>query len=226
MKKCLKPVLLLFTFVLSLHLQAQVHLGVRGGILSSSANYSETTAGQTIKNRTGALGSLLAEIRINDGFAIQPEVSWVQRGWKNSLLITIPFLGSSETIYSEQINYLEIPVMAKGGFAAGPARLDIIAGPSFAWAINGKQKTKTITTNNNNQTSTTNSTERDLDFDEDFQKADFGLQGGLVLSANLGSAKGFFDIRYLYGIKDLSRDEDVKITSKGVALSAGVLFGF
>ena len=225
MKKCLKPVLLLFTFAFSVHVQAQVHFGIRGGILSSSANFSETTAGQTIKNRTGALGSLVAEVRINEGFAIQPEVSWVQRGWKNALLISIPFLGSSETIYAEQINYLEIPVMAKAGFSAGPARLDIIAGPSFAWAINGKQKTTTINTTANNQTST-NSTERDLDFDEDFQKADFGLQGGLVLSANLGSARVFFDGRYLYGIKDLSRDEDVKITSKGVALSAGVLFGF
>lgn len=225
MKKCLKPVLFLISITISLSLPAQVHFGLRAGVLSSSANFSETTAGQTIKNRTGVLGSLVTEIRINEGFAIQPEVSWAQRGWKNSLLITIPFLGSSETIYSEQINYLEIPVMAKAGFSAGPARLDIIAGPSFAWAINGKQKTTTINTSANNQTST-NSAERDLDFDEDFQKADFGLQGGLVLSANLGSARVFFDGRYLYGIKDLSRDEDIKITSKGVALSAGVLFGF
>lgn len=224
MRKMLKLNLLLLFITTTVALQAQFHLGLRGGVLSSSANYSETTAGQAIKNRTGFLGSLLLEYRINNGFAVQPEVSWVQRGWKNSTVFSIPFLGSNETIYQENINYVEIPVMLKGGFGVGPVRLDVLAGPSFAWAVSGQRKITNKFTNSNNQTTEDSATE-DLDFDQDFEKADFGVQGGAVVSVKMGVGQLFIDGRYLYGLKDLSKGDDVKVTSKGVALSVGVLFG-
>jgi hypothetical protein len=223
MKKILKLILLFLLIACNSSLQAQVQLGLRGGILSSSANFSETTAGQTIRNRTGLLGSLLLEFRINEGFAVQPEVSLVQRGWKNTSVLTIPFIGTNELIYQEQINYLEIPVLLKGGFAIGNVRLDLLAGPSLAWAINGQRKVTNKFTNGAGQTTEDKSTE-DIDFDQDFEKADFGLQGGAMVSIKLGGMRLFADGRYLYGIKDLSKGDNVTVTSKGAVLSVGILF--
>jgi hypothetical protein len=223
MKKILKLILLLLIISCSLTLQAQFHLGLRGGIISSSVNFSETKAGQAIRNRAGLLGSLLLEYRINEGFAFQPEVSWVQRGWKNTTVLSIPFVGTNELIYQEQINYLEIPVLLKGGFAVGNMRLDILAGPSFAWAMSGQRKVTNKFTNGAGQTTEDKTTE-EIDFDQDFEKADFGLQGGAMVSVKTGSVRLFADGRYLYGIKDLSKGDNVDVTSKGVVLSVGVIF--
>lgn len=205
---------------------SQVHLGIRGGILNTTVNYSQTTAGQVVGNRNGLIASVLTEIRINDGFAIQPEVAWAQRAWDNTSVLSIPFLTNIETTESERINYAEIPLMMKAGFGIGPVRLDILAGPSFSLALSGKRTTTVKTTNLITDTTNETSETEDLEFDQDYKKADLNLQGGAALSFRLGGSRIFLDGRYLYGVTNLSNSSDTEINSRGVAITGGLLFGF
>lgn len=205
---------------------SQVHLGIRGGVLNTTVNYSQTTAGQIIEDRNGLIASILTEFRINDGFAIQPEIALAQRGWKNTSVLSIPLISNIETTESERINYAEIPLMMKAGFGIGPVRLDILAGPSFSLAISGKRTTTIKTTNLITNTTNEESDTDDLEFDQDYKKADLNLQGGAALSFRLGGTRFFVDGRYLYGVSNLSNSSDTEITSRGVAITGGLLFGF
>jgi len=225
MKKAL--FILITLFFAAPQVFSQVHFGVRGGIINSTVNYSQTSAGQIVDNRNGLIGSALIEFRINDGFAIQPEIAWAQRGWDNTSVVSIPFITTIETKQAERINYAEIPLMMKAGFGIGPVRLDLLAGPSFSLALNGKRTTTVKTTNLiTNTTSESPSDTEDLVFDQDYKKADLNLQGGAALSFRLGGTRIFVDGRYLYGVTDLSNSSDTEITSRGVAITGGLLFGF
>lgn len=222
-----KTLFILITLVSTIpQVFSQVHLGIRGGVLNTTVNYSQTTAGQIVENRSGLIASILTEIRINEGFAIQPEIAWAQRGWDNTSVVSIPLITNIETTESERINYAEIPLMMKAGFGIGPVRLDILAGPSFSLALSGKRtttiKTTNLLTNNTDEVSDT----EDLEFDQDYKKADLNLQGGAALSFRLGGTRLFLDGRYLYGVTNLSNSVDTEINSRGVAITAGLLFGF
>jgi Outer membrane protein beta-barrel domain len=206
--------------------QAQFSIGVRGGIINASFNYSELAAGQSSSERLGLIGGLLAEFRINEGFAIQPEVNYVQRGDKKTSVFTLPFISNIETTNEVRINYLEIPVMLKGGFKVGPARLDLLAGPSLSLAMSGTDKTKIVTTNLITNTTSEDSYTNDLDFEQDIQKSDVNLQGGAMLSFALGGSRFFVDGRYIYGLTNLSKTDEVEITNRGISLTAGLFFGF
>ncbi len=206
--------------------QAQFSLGVRGGIISSTAQFSEDL-GFEFDNRLGALGGVVAEIRFNEGFAIQPELNYVQRGWQSTFLISIPNLYTAETVTKTRINYVELPILLKAGFNLGPARLDLLAGPSFSKAISGKNDVTTTTTflagdKDVDKTST------DLEFDNDIKKNDLNAQLGLSLSFGSSNNRLFVDGRYLYGIANINDNNAINadISNRGFVVSAGLLHAF
>ena len=166
---------------------------------------------------------VVAEIRINDHFAIQPEFNLIQKGAKQEFSEVDSLIGSISTKTNIAFNYLEVPVLIKAGTSFGPARVDLLAGPSFGYALSGKVKEE-FTLNGE-----TEKDEIDVDFKEDeVKRTDVGLQLGAAFSFNLGeSAKLFVDGRYLFGLTNLNdstEDDSFKVNNRGVALSAGVLF--
>ncbi len=70
--------------------------------------------------------------------------------------------------------------------------------------------------------------DEDADWEDDlgFQKIDFGVQIGGMVSYNIGSANLFLDGRYLLGLSNLIDDAegDERANNRGVAFSLGALF--
>ncbi|MDX2136063.1 MAG: porin family protein [Saprospiraceae bacterium] len=206
----------LFAFALLmagfLHAQVQTSVGAHVGI--NLAKVVGDSDGEDIDtdSRTGFLFGAVAEFRFNDNIAVQPELNFIQKGFKEEFEI---FPGVSEE--TELIlNYLEIPILFKAGGSVGSnLRLDGLVGPSFGFGI-GDAKIKVDDEDEN------------VDWEEDlgFQKFDFGVQIGGMVSYNLGSANLFLDGRYLLGLSNLLDDAegDDKANNRGIAFSLGVLF--
>ncbi len=206
--------------------QAQFSLGVRGGIISSTAQFSEDL-GFEFDNRLGALGGVVAEIRLNEGFAIQPELNYVQRGWQSTVLLNF-LLFSTETVTKTRINYVELPILLKAGFNFGPARLDLLAGPSFSKAISGKNDVTNTTTTFLSNDKDVDKSSSEIEFDNDFKKNDLNAQLGLSLSFGSNNNRLFVDGRYLYGIANINDNNalNADISNRGFVVSAGLLHAF
>ncbi len=138
---------------------------------------------------------------------------------------TDPVLGRVEASVRLDASYIEIPLLLKVGTGFGIGRFDVLLGPSFGYALNGKIKT-TLSIAGQVETET-----RDLDFENDnYNRSDLGAQVGASLGINLGSSTRLFvDGRYLLGLSNVNSDEntsDQTIKNRGIALSGGLLFSF
>jgi opacity protein-like surface antigen len=204
--------------------QVQISVGPRVGV--NLAKWSvdgevEEEIGD-ISNRTGFVAGAVAEFRFNDNFAVQPEINFLQKGFKSEFAISDSILGDFSSETNVVMNYLEVPVLAKVGKSFGTTRVDLLAGPSFGYAMNGKVKSKFTIGGN------TEEGEEDIDFEEDeISRFDLGLQVGAAVTFNLGSANLFIDGRYALGFSNLNDspdDEESNAYNRGIVLSAGVLF--
>ncbi len=202
---------------------AQLSIGPRAGINLAKWNGDEEFESdfEDIQNRLSLLFGAVAEIRMNDNFAIQPELNFIQKGFK----VEDSFEEQGELVTEELsviMNYLEIPVMLKGGVSFGAGRFDVLAGPSLGYALNGKLKYKYTFAGE------TETESEDIDFDEDeISRIDFGLQFGGAFSFKLGeTATLFADARYLLGLSNLndSADDSITANNRGIAISVGALF--
>ncbi|MDX2136064.1 MAG: porin family protein [Saprospiraceae bacterium] len=210
-----KPVFL-FTFALLtagfLHAQVQTSVGGHVGINLAKVTGESFEEDIDTDSRVGFLFGAVAEFRFNDNIAVQPELNFIQKGFSDDIDL---FPSGSEEIQLI-LNYLEIPILFKAGGSVGSnLRLDGLVGPSFGFGI-GDAKIKVDDEDDN------------IDWEDDlgFQRFDFGVQIGGMVSYNVGGADLFLDGRYLLGLSNLLDDaeDDDKANNRGVAFSLGVLF--
>lgn len=102
--------------------QSPVDFGIRGGV--NFANYSDTP--DDPDSRTGIMIGGYLNIGIPMApFSIQPEVTYNQKGAESG----------GSTI---EVDYLEVPVLAKFSFMPGPASPHIYAGPYVGIVLNSE----------------------------------------------------------------------------------------
>lgn len=108
--------------------QTNISLGVRAGL--SGSNMKTTMEGLDISldTKLGFYAGVLAEIGINENFAIQPELSYSQMGAKTDII-------DSFTV-KEELGYISLPVLFKyknQGFS-------VFAGPQIGYLISAQSK--------------------------------------------------------------------------------------
>ncbi len=163
---------------------------------------------------TGLQFGAVVELPVSDKFAIQPELVYLRKGSS----FDIDFLGT--TIGTEtQLNYFEIPILAKIFLTEGPAQVFINAGPSIGFATSG-----TIAAKSGDEEE-----EVDIDFNEDgLSNFDFSLAVGAGAQFNAGPGKFFVDVRYLLGLANLDDSEPeadrIDVFNRGIGASVGFLF--
>ena len=186
------------------------NFGLRAGINSGSLN-SEFEGGDiSTDGKVGFMVSVLTELGLNDDFAIQPELQFIQKGGKT----TLDFFGS-ELKSTLTVNYLEVPVNAKYKFVNNEkVKVFALAGPSFGFALSGESEdcdgADCVTT--------------DIDFDADGFKR---FEVGFTIGAGAQFGNFFFDLRFVPGLTNLQDDEDdgIKTTNRGLQAGVGYLFG-
>lgn len=209
-------------FALSL-CAAQAQFGIKAGINLASLSQEPLESNfEDFKDKSivGFQVGVVAELPIMDIFSIQPELIWVQKGGKS----TYTLLGN-EVERSVIYNHIQIPVLAKikattEGESFG---LNFFGGPFASFSLGGNVKIE----------SPLGTIEEDIDYSDDDnleRRLDWGLTFGL--GANLGAL--FIDVRYDLGINNLldddasnnnNSDKDPFLRTRGLGLTAGIMFG-
>ncbi len=207
---------------------AQINVGVRAGI--NFANVNETAALDAItpdfKMISGANLGIVSEVEFGKHFAIQPELSYAQKGFAlregiDFELYNIP-LPVGVTVVSK-FRYVEMPVLFKGKIGNDKIKAYAIAGPAVGYAVDGQLETHA---------------QAFFDFkllDTDIDLGAVGYEqfevsgiAGIGTEIMIPSGKIFFDARYQHGFTELY-DIPVfneKIKNQGMTLSAGYVMSF
>lgn len=192
-------------FLLTIPAYTQLSFGLKGGV--NVAEFSIKDQGATIPQSSVngfTLGAVL-EIGITDNIFIQPEAIFLQKGSE---------LNTSLTNLKTNVNYLDIPVLLKIKLLNTKLlNINLLGGPSFGLALNGEETTA------GGQTV-------DINFggDNGLKRFDLGINAGGGVGVNLGSIGVFGDVRYLFGVSDISEDANREIKNKGLNLSVGLIF--
>lgn len=150
-------------------------------------------------------------------FSVQPEITFIQKGFKVDA--SGEFFGSESfyTINTKQeykINYLEFPVLAKLAFGTDKIRFAVNAGPTIGFGLGGKFKGTTHVTDNADYNETTDAKGKIHFYDSDElnsvefdHNVDFGIQGGvgIILLNHLA-----FDVRYGTSLTNLNHNNKSK----------------
>lgn len=203
-----KIFLLSFVLVLSfsaMHSQ-QIMYGAKAGLNLSNIGGDKTEIEH--KTKTGFHVGILAEIAINDDFAVQPEVLFTSQGAKmeQSLGFDIELDGT------KRLEYIQVPIMAKYYVVKG---LALEAGPQISFLTRAIGDFKTTNASGN-------VTSRKVEL-TDVSKIDFSVGAGASLHLDMGV---FFAARYNFGLTDIN-DSDTsswKALNNVFQLSAGYFF--
>lgn len=238
MKKVLFFVL--FAALLTPMAQAQISLGVKGGVTFS--NMSQSDLFKDLYNselRLGFAAGIMAEIPLGGRFAIQPEIFWAQKG-ENSRpkRDNIEGLLNGEPVYiwnDFTFNYIEIPILFKYKFRGQAVGGYLAVGPVISSALSGKVEFSLVDANGKvlkgiDGYPASGAGEIPLEFGtgalDDFKSSDFGFSFGGGLSFALGSGQLVADARYVLGFTnlDVDSDEDLSIKNRSIQVTVGYLF--
>ncbi len=132
--KIMKKTLVLFAtcVMLCTAVQAQMSVIPKVGVTFSSIVSEDDTEGQVAK--TGFMAGVGVNLPvIEDLFSIQPELLYIQKG---SAFEAEDF----DFKFSQTLNYIEIPVLAKLAFGGDMVKFHIAAGPSVGFGLGGNYK--------------------------------------------------------------------------------------
>ena len=190
--------LILATVVFSAN--AQINFIPKAGISIASVNTNPVS--NDIQYTTGFQVGAALEFEVNDMFAIQPELLFIQKGYK---------LGGSGITLVNTLNYIEIPLLAKIKFGTEELLFHVNAGPSLGILVSGAEKV----TGGKTYNLTIGSKETD-----DIKRTDFGLQfgGGLTFSNIV------LDLRYGLGLSSTSNEpsgSNDTVKNKAISITVG-----
>lgn len=129
--------------------EAQVKFGVKGAFTYTSLNLKEATWDQMINSKTGYNVGVALNIDLPLGFALQPEVAYIQTG--TQMEFDVPIIGKQSVDLN--IGSLEVPVGIQWGIRLGPVRPFVQCVPylSIPLAHTMKLNDKTLELENNDE---------------------------------------------------------------------------
>lgn len=205
-------------------LHAQI--GVRGGINFASVFLDGNEQDiEDIKNTSilTPTGGVYFPIKITDFFAIQPEISFIQKGGIRNFNNAVENFEIEET---NRLNFLEIPVMAKY-YLGDDTKFFVEAGPFAAIALNGR---KDYVVNGTNLEEPVESSV-DIVFDNK-NSEEYAKRFEYGAAAGIGAIFGKVMVNLRYGLgfnnlldNDIDAANDNKVLrTRGLSLTAGFEF--
>ena len=181
-----------------------------------------------LRKITSLRAGAFVNVPVRGGFSVQPELHFTQKGFKldesaNLRLFDLPLPVGAVAV--TRIDYVELPVLAKYNFGAGPVSAYLTAGPAVSYATGGKLDTRA------RLLVELDLFETRLDLDAiDYQRTELSgvLGGGVQFRAQNGNTF-FVDARYTRGLTQvvdipLVRDR-LEQQSFGIQIGYGIAFG-
>lgn len=129
--------------------EAQIKFGIKGAFTYTSLNLKEATWNDMVDSKTGYNFGAALNIDLPLGFAIQPEVAYIQTG--TQMEFDVPIIGKQSVDLN--IGSLEVPVGIQWGIRLGPVRPFVQCVPylSIPLAHTMKLNDKTLELENNDE---------------------------------------------------------------------------
>lgn len=200
----------LFTLCMILPANAQVNLGVLGGLNLANINVDPPMEGIELSNRIVFVVGGVLDYRLSKYSTLRLEPMYLQKGVKFE---TDEAPGGVN--YEFKSAYLEIPMMITYTFVIQKIKPYLIAGPTIGFCLSAK---KDISWDNQH---------RDVDIKEGTKSIDFGLGLGAGLNVPIGSNSIFLEARYVFGLTNVNEESsDPEVKNKGIQIFAGLTFPF
>lgn len=182
--------------------QQQVKFGPKAGV-----NLANLSGMDDTDMKIGFHVGAVAEIKFNDKFSLQPELLYSAQGTKIDMSMDIPMIGKLEFEYKTNLDYINIPIMAKYYFVEG---FSVEVGPQVSFLIKAEEKAKS------------DGESETLDIKDGLNSIDFGLGFGLAYDLSQGL---FINARYNLGLTDIVKDNNGDAVKNSV-IQVGVGFKF
>lgn len=204
---------------------AQVSLGLKTGVNFANIttpDISIVNIPDIQANKTLTFGAI-AEFGISNGFAIQTEANYSKKGFVIDEGIPLELANIPLPVgvnVRTDLNYIDIPVLAKYNFGNEKVGGYVTAGPTMSFASGGRFRTAA------NFIIDFNVVDQKFDFDDlNISKFDIGASIGAGGTVNLGATKLFIDARYTHGFNKLDNIPviDLDFRNKNFALTTGFL---
>lgn len=224
--------LLLIGFALSLN--AQVKLGVKGGVTLANFNedpFAQIASEHDMKLMRGFDVAIFSTIEAGKYFAVQPELHYVQKGVRITGSSTVTDINSKMTY---KYDFIELPVLARVNLMDPGEKVifNVFAGPSVGYALSGKFKGENFS---NEGGVIPGEFESDIEWDNEYgtdgvkdNRWDVGVVGGVGAEFLAGPVNILLDARYSMDFWDAVKFEDAapddheKILNRGFSFTAGL----
>ncbi|WKZ60264.1 MAG: porin family protein [Cyclobacteriaceae bacterium] len=228
----MKKLLVVIALIMAVTASAQTIIPKAGMTLSTlDAETFASNPGDfdSYKNVTGFSVGVGYRIGFGDLISLQPELLFIQKGWKNEYGYDDGF-GYTET-YTEtaKLNYIELPILLRIALGPDKFKFHINVGPSVGYGINGKYDYESKIDYYGDIS--TFSTDGDIKFEEmpeNYEGPDEFIPNRIELGAQIGGGVTLFnkilvDVRYGLGLTDLS--DDGKSKNRVLQFTVGVPIG-
>lgn len=204
-----------------------ISLGAKVGYNWNNVSAPAFNGTLDFKQMTNVNFGLVSQIGLTDNFSIQPELNYVQKGFriqesKDLTLYNVPIPLGVNAVTA--VKYIDIPVLAKYKFRSAGASGYVFAGPSVGYALSGNLETHAQVIIDIKVASTP------INLDAvNYKRFEVGGVVGAGFEVPIGSAKLFAEARYTHGFNTVYEvpvvGAQVKNTSFGVSAGFAVPFG-
>jgi hypothetical protein len=174
-------------------------IGIKTGLSLANVAYKTDTLkllGLEPSGKAGLSTGFAGAYRLSPSFSIQAELLYIQKGFmyeaSHISLMGFSFPTPEARLF---LNYLELPLLARGEVKAGPLKILVSGGPSFAYALNGKYTVEEIRVNG---TVLQERTSGKINFDgsDRVKRFDLGIKAGAGVGYSFNKSLLMLEVRY------------------------------
>lgn len=205
---------------------AQISVGIKGGIHFADVR-TEGISDQYLPEPQvyeGFTVGGVVELALQNGFSFQPELNFVQKGFRamEEFPITdldLPVGAGMKT----RLNYLEVPLLFKYASGNDLAKWYVVAGPAVSYATEGYVRLVVRAVIDFTLPAQQLNLNNDI-----YRRWDAAVTGGLGGEIKAGPGKIFADVRYTHGLANVLNNPivDVKVKNQGFTLCTGYAYNF
>jgi hypothetical protein len=179
---------------------AQFSVGLQGGANLSKMDFTNNQSYRLteIDHKQGFIGGIVLQFLGEKHAGIQAEINYSQRGW-----IENDTTGTDHLKISNQMDYLEMPILTYITIGGGNLHGLFNIGPYVGYGLNRKITTQNLSTGASEEEDYVFSDNKDNQFD-------FGLMVGAGIEYKLKYGKVSAEARYTVGLGDIDKEKFFK----------------
>ncbi len=207
-------------------LSAQAYIGVKTGMTKHTLKAEGTSV--DLSNVINEMNTLTAGIiggyQITDNFGVQTEINYARRGFTVEALRDVSILDANVIAglaAETRLDYIEVPVLARGKFGSGDLKIYVEGGPYVGYAAGGNIKVK------GRFIADIIVADEEINLDDDaFQRFDYGASYGAGVEYTIGRGMFSFGVRGQESFTSSLDDNALGLQLRNSAIGANISYAY